>query len=325
MKTNKIITLISILLLLTFVINAQYKPDATDEAALKVYAKRIESNPKDFDAYFERGKLYNRMLGKTDKETSDFPDKAIKDFTKAIELDQGSIKAYLERAKIYRRRSETRDLSKDYIPNSKAYDELQKTYRGNNKTLAERDEVKAASLIKEAQDKTRTANRKYSDEELTYCPAPKVKDYFAICTQITFHTNTDEKYFDKFTMLYEQRMWEMSCAFPDTDSVPEATIKINRMWNKHKLDFKCDALGFNVPQGNVLKYAISSGYETFIETIVESYGLDINFKDNDGKTVLDFVNDEIKRRYDPGNSDSTRSLRHYKELLIQLGAKTSVQ
>ena len=138
MKTNKIITLIAVLLMLTFVINAQYTPEAADEAALKVYTKRIESNPKDFEAYFERGKIYNGKRGKTDKENSDFRDKAIKDFTKAIEIDPGSIKAYLERAKIYRFDSEP----------------------------GQKDVTKAVSLIKEAQDKTRTATRKYSDEEL---------------------------------------------------------------------------------------------------------------------------------------------------------------
>lgn len=208
--------------------------------------------------------------------------------------------------------------------NSKTYQERQKVYKGNNNLLAQSDETKAASLIKGAQDKSRTASRKYSDEELTYCPAPKPKDYLYICDEITSKRNTDEKYFDKFTMMYEQKMWEMPCAFPHTDSVPEATIKINRMWNKYKLDFKCDTLGFNVPQGNVLKFAISDGYETFIETIVENYGLDINFKDNDGKTVLDYVNDEIKRRYIPGNPGPTFFLMHYKKLLIELGAKPGV-
>lgn len=282
MKKINIIVLVSALMLTTFSINAQYKPDAADEAALKLYTKRIESNPKDFDAYFERGKLYLKVGYQKEK--------AVRDFTKAIELDPGSIKSYLERAKIY----------------------------GFDSEPGEKDVAKVVSLIKDAQDKSRTGARKYSDEELNYCPVPQPSDYIATCNEVTLNGLAPDKYHNKFSYLSEKKLWEMSCAFPDYDSGEEAIPKVQSMWSKHKLKFDCAG------QGNILKFALSEGKENFIEVIVENYDLDISFKDVDGKTVLNFINDEIKRRYIPGKPNATATLREYKDLLISLGAKPSI-
>jgi tetratricopeptide (TPR) repeat protein len=277
MKTNKIFGVILVLVLMTLGVFAQSR-DVDNQAAIKVYTNRIQADPKDSQAYFERGKVY-RQVGDEDK--------AIADFTKTIELEPTLIKAYLERAKLYR--------------------ETEKTM------LADADEAKAATIFKQAKSNPQTAN-KYGDDELSYCPTPIVSDYSSVCNDITSDAEAPIKYIEKFNHLYEKKLWEMSCALPDKHTVKEAVPKIQRMWNKHKLDFKCDTK-------NVLKFALLQFKENFIGIIVENYELDINFKSDDGNNVLDFVNNIINERSKGGYTPST--WKKYKEHLIFLGAKPS--
>jgi hypothetical protein len=86
----------------------------------------------------------------------------------------------------------------------------------------------------------------------------------------------------------------MSCARDGSDSLEEARKKIQLMWNKYRTSFSCNYPGLKVPQGNVTKMSVDTGFTTFLMDAVKEYKLDMNFKDPiDGKTVLDFINEEI--------------------------------
>ena len=87
----------------------------------------------------------------------------------------------------------------------------------------------------------------------------------------------------------------MSCVDLTKDSPETIRIKVQCMWKKYYAEFGCDNIGFLVPQGNILKYAVNQEWELFIDGVVE-LGIDINMKDPvDGKTLLDFTLDEINR------------------------------
>ena len=102
-------------------------PDSANEYAIKMYTEDIQKNPKDANAYFMRGSIYN-LNKQIDKAIEDFSmyirlepndqrghlnrgiayrdigqyDKAIKDFNKAISLDSPDTALnYINRAKTY--------------------------------------------------------------------------------------------------------------------------------------------------------------------------------------------------------------------------------
>ncbi|HEY8690633.1 MAG TPA: hypothetical protein VIM07_15455, partial [Chitinophagaceae bacterium] len=120
-------------------------------------------------------------------------------------------------------------------------------------------------------------------------------------------------------------LWEVACAVMGVDDLETAKIKIQTWWNKYKTKCKCDSLGFNIPNGNLLKFSVSQSLPDVIDTMVSTYGLDINFKDPvDGKNVLDYVNDELIRFKSGGISqESIKIYEDYRASLIKLGAKPS--
>ena len=91
-------------------------------------------------------------------------------------------------------------------------------------------------------------------------------------------------------------LMEMSCADPKKDSPAIVKAKVKCMWEKYYAEFGCNSTGFLVANGNILKYAINQEFEYFVDGMVEEFGISINMKDpSDGKTLLDFVLDEINR------------------------------
>lgn len=65
---------------------------SSGNAAIDAYTREIEQNPKDVDAYFHRGLMYN---GKEN-------DKAIADFSMVIKLEPNKTRGYLHRGIAYR-------------------------------------------------------------------------------------------------------------------------------------------------------------------------------------------------------------------------------
>ena len=65
---------------------------AADSSATDRYTKEIQQNPKDVDAYFNRGLMYNGEQN----------DKAIADFSMVIKLEPNEVRGYLHRGIAYR-------------------------------------------------------------------------------------------------------------------------------------------------------------------------------------------------------------------------------
>jgi len=131
-------------------------------------------------------------------------------------------------------------------------------------------------------------------EEDCDCPPPSQTKRDTMCRQIAGRL-IDEDEDSEFGYLYEKTLWEISCADPKKDTFEEAKAKIQCMWNKYKELCACDVSGFNVSNGNILKYAINVKFPDFVLDTTKEYDLDINFKDPvDGLTVIDYIHNEIK-------------------------------
>ena len=103
-------------------------------------------------------------------------------------------------------------------------------------------------------------------------------------------------------------------------SLPQT--KISKWWDKYKTLFCCQSSNFNVEKGGILKFAVVLGFAPFLETIVGTYQMDINYIDPaDNGNVLDYVNDEIlKTQLTQGfTHPKVKVLKQYKELLEDLG------
>ena len=145
------------------------------------------------------------------------------------------------------------------------------------------------------------------------CPKPKDGKFVIFCTLVE---NQDSQ--------YKKQLREMSCVDLTKDSPETILAKVQCMWRKYYAEFGCNDSGFLVPQGNILKYAVNQEFEYFIDGVVEEFGLDINLKDPaDGKTLLDFVLDEIKRyKKNPEFQDKVKELEKiYNHLKKNLKAK----
>lgn len=129
-----------------------------------------------------------------------------------------------------------------------------------------------------------------------------------------------------FDYNYETRLMNMAGADVIKESREAATEKISKWWYKYKTLFFSQSSSFNLEKGSVLKFAVAKGFAPFLETIVGTYQMDINFIDPaDNRNVLDYVNDEILTTTKTQGADhaQVRILKEYKQLLLDLGGKPS--
>jgi len=150
------------------------------------------------------------------------------------------------------------------------------------------------------------------------CPPPSKDDIIGFCLNVK--QGLVEPDDSPFIYAFERSLWEMSCAKAGSDSEEKAKEKIRKMWNKYKLCFACDMLGFSVPNGNILKLSMDSAFPDFVDMMVRDYKVVYDFKDPaDGKTLLEFVESEIEKfkSYSNDNSLKIRELEKIKKLLIE--------
>jgi hypothetical protein len=125
------------------------------------------------------------------------------------------------------------------------------------------------------------------------CPEPEKVDYSKMCAYSKDQTKSTVK---GLNYLFEEQLLKMSCVDLRNDSRETIIEKVNCMWNKYKTKFACDSLGFNVPNGNILKFCMNFNFSDFIYTLVDKYGLDVMFVDPADKlTFIGYLNQEINK------------------------------
>lgn len=117
---------------------------------------------------------------------------------------------------------------------------------------------------------------------------------------------------------YRKIIQEASCVDPDNDDEDTQKAKIQKFWSTYEDQLICDANDFNVQRGNIIKFAVSKRFENFIDDVIE-WGVNLNKIDTlDKRTVLDYVEYEIKRN--KGNA-LEEELKGYRDSLREAGAK----
>jgi len=156
-------------------------------------------------------------------------------------------------------------------------------------------------------------------------PEPQESDYKAICGGIAVRAKSSQNHSYWTEYWYEMKLLQMACFNLDVDDVEIAKKKLQIFWSKYKTSCKCDALDFGLPNGNLLKFALSQHMPDVIETLADTYGLDINFTDPaDGLNLLDYIIGEIERLKKLTNSaGSIKVYEDYKARVIGLGGKSN--
>lgn len=116
---------------------------------------------------------------------------------------------------------------------------------------------------------------------------------------------------------YQTSLYRGASVDLDRDDVQEVRRKMQVWWDRYGQQVNCNAVNFNVPNGNILKFAVSRRFDDFINDVAD-WGVNLNYVDRtDNRTVLDYIEDEIVRL---DGTAAERTLRRYYRTLRDAGA-----
>lgn len=162
------------------------------------------------------------------------------------------------------------------------------------------------------------------DDDSDDCPTPNANQFASVCNAI--YDRVEAVGDNQLSYKYQEDLWTMSCADPSKDTIDDAKLKVQKMWNANREQFKCRSVNATLTEGNVTKFSIDTGFSGFIVEAVKKYKLDMNFKDPaDGKTLLDFVQEQKNRfeREQPIDQPRVDEYARIYKLLESNGAKHS--
>jgi len=120
--------------------------------------------------------------------------------------------------------------------------------------------------------------------------------------------------------LYQTYIQKAACADAKKENEEEVRKKIQKLWESSADKLICDESAFGVPKGNLLKFGVDRYNTDFIDDVTENWKVDLNRIDPaDNKTVMDYVEDKLKRL--PPNSSLKYRLEQYHRKLRIAGAK----
>lgn len=121
-----------------------------------------------------------------------------------------------------------------------------------------------------------------------------------------------------YRFTFEQMMEDAAGVQPGEGPETRRT-RVRHLWLDNQQVFRCTANNFDITEGNLLKYSVSSRSYDFLVHAIEEWQLELNFIDPaDQSTVLDYVELELARNV--GNSNAA-TLQEYVWGLRQAGAK----
>jgi hypothetical protein len=155
------------------------------------------------------------------------------------------------------------------------------------------------------------------------CAAPSADDIIGICDAI--YNKEPGTLGSAFAFKFEEYLWEFSCIKPsksileNADLLKAAHLKIQTMWNNNRKRLKCT--GFPLPDANITNFSVNSGLLTFLRASVKRYKLDMNFKDENQKTVMDYIVKQIERYKQADQPEKVLDLEMIYKVLNDNGAK----
>ena len=156
------------------------------------------------------------------------------------------------------------------------------------------------------------------------CPKPTRDQFLRVCHAISEKQMAPDPK-PGVGYQYQESLWEMSCAIPGVDSIEKAKVKIQKMWNENREDFRCYRYpNYFSSDKNIAKFSLETGFTAFVTEAVKRYELDMNFIDpGDKKTVLDFLQDQenYTRNSPPVDTERADEYNRFYKLLRSKGAK----
>ncbi|USU13444.1 hypothetical protein NF701_06355 [Sphingomonadaceae bacterium OTU29THOMA1] len=90
------------------------------------------------------------------------------------------------------------------------------------------------------------------------------------------------------------------------------------MFEAARSKLQCQGADFDVPKGNIFKYAINARAYGFVNQAIDEWAVDLNWIDSDGTTLLDYVARQIDRA---AGTTFERELRIYYERIAKHGGR----
>lgn len=140
-----------------------------------------------------------------------------------------------------------------------------------------------------------------------------------ICMNIDAR-NKDPNPKGDYIYLYQRKILDAACVDVEKDSEEVIGEKVRKMWDAAVAQDKlnCRSIDFDANGGNVIKFAVSTKFNEFLDDMVY-WGVNLNQIDKvDNRTVLDYVQHEIN--VNKGMSIEVK-LKHYYKILRDAGAK----
>ena len=133
-----------------------------------------------------------------------------------------------------------------------------------------------------------------SDVQQDECDLIFPADRFrSLCGFIDSHVTEPEGSADSYS--YQAKVYEVG-KVTARDSLSTVRKKVQHLFAVNQSIMDCDDLGFSVSNGSMLKLAVARLFDYFIVEAVSDWQIPLNRVDgSDGKTVLDFIDDEITR------------------------------
>lgn len=146
------------------------------------------------------------------------------------------------------------------------------------------------------------------------CPRPvNVADLCQFVADETAESNpsTGTEY------VYRTKIREAACV-RDGDSSEEVKVKIRAFWSEYNGRLVCNVLNSGVRNGHILKLAVNRSSTNFIKDVTRRWKVDLNHVDADGKTVMDYLDDEIAASR---GTSREATLRNYLQLIRAGGGR----
>ena len=135
-----------------------------------------------------------------------------------------------------------------------------------------------------------------------------------ICMSIDDRVEDPQPLAAHYKYEYERMILEAACVSIQADTEAVQNRKVQQMWRQLEGRLTCSGTSFEVQNGSLIKFAINSLFDDFIENI-QNWGVNLNkVDDSDGKTPLDYLRDKISR------SRGSPNERHFKSYYDQLRA-----
>lgn len=148
---------------------------------------------------------------------------------------------------------------------------------------------------------------------------PDIRPLDGLCSSVGTHEAAKNPV-GRYRHAYQEDFIKAACVDLDRDDNDTIVRKISSMLAKFEdeKEFKCSNGQFDIPNGNILKFAVSKRFDTFIGDAIR-WKVNLNKVDPvDNRTILDYVQSQINQHRGNG---SEAGLHYYYDRLRRAGAK----